>query len=476
MKKSLFALMAAAAFSAQSVEINPDGTGQVLLYPFYTVKSGFDTSINITNTTNTTKAVKVRFSEGKNTWEVLDFNLYLSPYDVWTAVLTKNQAGGVRLVTRDTSCTVPAIPAEGILFRNALYAGNDAEGNGEAEADQSLTRLEEGHLEVIEMGLVQNSASHPLATAIKHVNGVPNDCNAVTAAWDGGLWSADRNANMSAPTGGLYGSTQFINIPQGISTTVDATAIDNFWELSGNGNSANNRPGTSFPDLNGQVEEGLSLLKLGNKSSSVVANGGLVTSTWNETIDAVSAVLMARSISNDYYVNAGLNGATDWVISFPTKHFYVNGGESFNGLGPNRPPFKSSFDADNDEGACETVSLSYFDREEERNQVNTEVDFSPSVNPDTGPAICWETSRITFNNRSVFGASATLNNIEIPFSEGWAEIGFNGRLVSNESHRYIGLPVIGFSAVSLQNGQLNGGSTLANYATSTPHKRTRQIN
>ena len=57
---------------------NPEGTGEVLLFPFYDAENGNATNMHIVNTTEKVKAVKVRFLEYKASYEVLDFNLYLS--------------------------------------------------------------------------------------------------------------------------------------------------------------------------------------------------------------------------------------------------------------------------------------------------------------------------------------------------------------------------------------------------------------
>ena len=101
-RKSLYAALAGvsalgAAGAAQAVNVNPDGLGQVLLYPYYTVRtdatgSAFNTLLSVVNTTASSKAVKVRFLEGKNSREVIDFNLFLSPYDVWTAAVIPTAA------------------------------------------------------------------------------------------------------------------------------------------------------------------------------------------------------------------------------------------------------------------------------------------------------------------------------------------------------------------------------------------------
>ena len=52
--------------SAQAVNINPDGLGQVLLYPYYTTRGGNSTVLSVVNTSSDAKAVKVRFLEGEN--------------------------------------------------------------------------------------------------------------------------------------------------------------------------------------------------------------------------------------------------------------------------------------------------------------------------------------------------------------------------------------------------------------------------
>ena len=54
----------------------------------------YNTLLSVVNSTASAKAVKVRFLEGRNSREVLDFNLYLSAKDVWGAALVPNAAGG----------------------------------------------------------------------------------------------------------------------------------------------------------------------------------------------------------------------------------------------------------------------------------------------------------------------------------------------------------------------------------------------
>ena len=98
--------------SAQAVNINSDGLGQVLIYPYYTVNGGNTTVLSVVNTTDHAKAVKVRFKEGVNSREVLDFNLYLSAWDVWTAAIYDDD-GAPTLIVNDNSCTVPYLYGNG---------------------------------------------------------------------------------------------------------------------------------------------------------------------------------------------------------------------------------------------------------------------------------------------------------------------------------------------------------------------------
>ena len=96
-RKSLYAALAGVSAlgvtgAAQAVNLNPDGLGQVLIYPYYTTRAdaggnAYSSLLSVVNTTSSAKAVKVRFLEGKNSREVLDFNLFLSKHDVWTAAI-----------------------------------------------------------------------------------------------------------------------------------------------------------------------------------------------------------------------------------------------------------------------------------------------------------------------------------------------------------------------------------------------------
>src|SRR5688572_25345302 len=213
-RKALFTAVVAGlgvAGSAEAVFVAPNNTGQALLYPYYTVQNSgtnsWNTYISVVNTTDMAKAVKVRILEGQTSAEVLDFNLYLSPNDVWTAAIVPTSAddsSAGRILTADASCTAPAIPAGGEPFRNFQYSGQTAIG-----LSGSLARTREGYIEMIEM------AAWPPATdtydAVTHVNGVPDDCDYVR---DND--TATIAIDAVAPTGGLMGTGTLINVSNGL--------------------------------------------------------------------------------------------------------------------------------------------------------------------------------------------------------------------------------------------------------------------
>ena len=512
MKKALPAAIALAgslgfAAAANAVIVNHDGLGEVLLYSYYTTEDGNDSLINITNTTGQVKAVKVRFVESMNSQEVLDFNLYLSPYDVWTGAVTKT-ANGAKLVTNDTSCTVPAIPAGGAEFRNYEYAdiagvssvGNYSQGNG---GPQGTDRTRTGYLEVIEMGWVYDcpadgsgGTSCPStltpATWATHVNGKPALCAGIAALWTDSRspWARGfTNFLVSAPTGGLYGSSIIVNVEGGTDISEDATALSYFSDTV-----LHFAPGSTKPSLL-QADDWFVL----DDGSYGYADTG---------IDAVSAVLMKRSIANDYLTVAALNASTDWVVTMPTKRFYVNGwtpanaaereaGFTVSPATSSPEPFTSFWTSTELDGvagtACEQIGITYWNQEEGE-KTPSGIDFSPAPPGDAPFSLCYEANVIHINGGSVVGGGYTDSNLDLAsgFDAGWISVNLDNNLGGIENpnngqtyHRAVditvldspwgsgygyvtGLPVIGFSATQFVNGDVGG--LLSNYAGSTSHK------
>lgn len=68
----------AATGAAVAVNLSPQGTGQVLIYPYYTVNANQDTYFSVGNQSGFPQVLKVRFNEGRNGRPALDVDVVLA--------------------------------------------------------------------------------------------------------------------------------------------------------------------------------------------------------------------------------------------------------------------------------------------------------------------------------------------------------------------------------------------------------------
>jgi hypothetical protein len=446
------------AGTAQAVNLNPDGLGQVLIYPYYTSNDGNATILSVVNTTDSAKAVKVRFKEGFNSREVLDFNMYMSAYDVWVAAIADDE-GTPTLFIPDSTCTVP------YLYLNAAddskepgdegYAGAQEflpyayTGSNEDGGPTSIQRAAEGYFEMIEMGTLTNDSETAKklgsASAATHViddDGVqaPQDCGQLVDAWTrnpDGYWIDDEDIDIDRNSGGLFGGAAVINVANGTMFSYDARAIQGY-DKQPEGNHF--EPGDSHPSLDDGSENDATVF-------FGVPNDTAVTLNYIRSVDAVSAVFMHEFTMNEYNIQPGLHAASEWVMTFPTKNWYVDEGTldtgatewipdtddevGCNGWDPGEdypyydggsvlptgweqcnwlevdvpdapvPPFTSVFDGD----ACEPFLISIWDREENAGEGDN-PSSPPIVSPPPpgggtpGPksTICYEVNVLRFGN------------------------------------------------------------------------------
>lgn len=484
-QKSLYAALAGlgalgATGIAQAVSINPDGLGQVLIYPYYTVRTvptglvGSDAAYNslmsVVNTTASAKAVKVRFLEGKNSREVLDFNLYLSARDVWTAAIIPT-TDGAGVFTKDTSCTVPKVSNSASSptgFVNYAYVGDTG--------GDSLDRTREGYAEIIEMGDVVGST----AAAATHGSSGSPSCT------ESALTEPTAPNNTVPGSGGLFGSMTIINVLKGEEFAYNATALDGFSSRSLWANAGSIEP---------------TLAAVNPKTSVVVAGPNVfITPNWNANVatggnpvDPVSAVLMANNVMNEFVLDKETRSSTDWVVTFPTKREYVAVG-----TGSAQKLFQNNF---RDGKSCDDITLTLYDREERTRQA--EQGFSPPP-PVKATNICWEANVISYlqgggalpTKSSAFG-STNFIPISTDFVNGWAAMNFavsgsahqlvgpgstvfntaTGATGATASTTFVGLPVIGFASVIYENGTLTSGglNIQSNYGANYNHRTTRSI-
>jgi len=469
MKKNIISLavaatvLGAAAAQAGGQFVNPDKTGEVLLFPFFNADNGNATGMHIVNTTLQTKALKLRFVEYKNSDEVLDFNLYLSPRDHFAFAVIKDPSGtGGAIRTTDNSCTVPALGSA-----NGAFSGTQEEAGGVTtriqpfvnygyakDADASIERTLTGHLEVIEMGVVENvdakKGAHE-AFAKHGPTGVPASCAGLDASWAGGTWATNANAGITAPTGGLYGVAYHINVESAAAFGFEPTAIAD-WADGRN----HSDPGALFPAI-GNGGQAVAALQDGQGDdqyrSEVFASG----------IEATSAILQTTSISNDVMVIGDLGGMTDWVVTYPTKQVHVDVAKKASVV----PPFTDNWIGEKKESpACETVSISQWDREEAFT-ANTNG-FSPSPAA-TSTKMCNEVAVIAMGTSATSALSVTtgLTNVGFSYTEGWQEISFGQTMTDATGTVNVdGLPAIGFAAYKVNAGAMSYGNA-AEHKTNT---------
>ncbi|MEW8292864.1 MAG: hypothetical protein AB2672_20315 [Candidatus Thiodiazotropha endolucinida] len=394
--KSFIALLFMAATSTTfAVHINHDRTGQVALLPYYTVNNNFITNFTVTNTSGKYKAVRVRLLDSRIGADLLNINLYLSPYDVWNATLRMNPDTGLpNLITEDESCTYPA--------KAGLQAGIDLENPYTATTDADLT---EGYVEIIEMGDIADGAGpvldggfeaeidaggaadgainiaagdRSIPTGLLHdANGLPVDCSVVADAWEAGEVSTSsingfepgsmgtsgvaqdngdsarpydhtHNAGLVAPSGGINAYGIMINVATGSAFVQEGVHIGRYTTVAQHylpDDSVNYR----LPSLaSGDIREAYITNALGDDmkgdtlplteydTGALHDISPLPSVPMGSNPLPIAMVLSADTVSGPYFIDESVFGETDIVLTFPMrKHGIYNGGTLTNQLDPN---------------------------------------------------------------------------------------------------------------------------------------------
>lgn len=447
------------AAQAGAVHLDPRGSGQVLLFPYYTVNKQQQTYVTVVNTGNRAKIAHVAFREGYNGRSVMDFKVFLAPFDTWTGTVfaladVAGEGGeGAAILTSDRSCTAPDFWTEGHGSLGGMPYARFSSSNFGDGGPQGIARTREGHIEIVALADLTGS----LADAVSFRAGLPNDCSRVR--------NLDvANAETVAPTGGLVGDGAVINVGQGTYFSYRADALGGF---------------TSAVLLNDNVLEPLSAANDGSLSSTVTARvgvgGKLIEASYSaasvsERIDAVSAVLMADALYNEYVVQSSIGANSDWVITFPTKRFYTDPllwpGETA------AEPFVEMF---GEGGSCVRAQLTHFNRE---SAVAPNGGFGA---PFAEPRLCYGTNVLAFagtqaTQSAALGSRLLVRDFAVRLDAGHAALNLNP---TTEPHAlypslgairkvFHGLPTIGFWATNLVNNNVAGG-VMSNYSAAVPH-------
>jgi len=361
--------------TANHVFSNPGGVGHALITPYYTAQGVMSTAFNITNTdTKNGKVVKVRFRGASNSDDVMDFTVFLSPGDVWTASINQNVSNGkAQIATDDKSCTFPS-QTSGMWPADFSTDRLSVQLSGAQQA--ALTR--EGYIEVLNMANIPatvkgtadpygNPMPNPLFVATKHVGGV---APCTSSAIAGLMASATANivstasgalaAGLDSPTGGLMGAwgvfnTQQLAVYGGAQSAILAT---NESVLGHNGSASaapaliNFAPQTKTP-LDAVFPSGMSVSDYTNDvlllAGSVgippfIAPGNVGVRPVMYDLPDLSTPMVAgdsptdqaaklaiafekEMVLNDYVAAAAdantVSWMTDWVVAQPTRRYHA---------------------------------------------------------------------------------------------------------------------------------------------------------
>ncbi len=461
--------------TADAVTLNSSGVGEVIIVPYYTVQGGNETLISITNISPHTKAVRLRFRESQNGKSVQSVNLYLRSNDVWTGKITAtvdNKAA--KVITSDISCTFPDVLQHGLAFLSDKYS--DEVG----DAGPDLGRTKEGFIEIVEMGvIIDPEYEEAVKPVVGDEGGKDVTCGVHSGYWgDNGEWTKDRNAGMEGLSGGLMAEANIINVNGGVEYSQTLTVLEEFNNAE---ESLHYAPASDLPSLN----------------SAFPYETKMPDDAWASPVDAVSGLLMAERLLNGFSLNWEVESATDWIVTFPTKHFYTDPDL----VQEPKQPFTSIFEeTDGAMGACENVDFSYWNRE-------------TMSSDDTLPAqgvndidLCYVVNSVQFISPDSRVASnifdATLSDKELRlygdnYPNGWLGMNlfklvkdaqepfdasdFEYHIIENTNREiYTGLPVVGFAATRLANSNVGEGAAYAatsahRYIRPQPYKKSGEI-
>jgi hypothetical protein len=323
------------------VSVNAGGICHILVFPYFSAQGDNATLLSITNTDTTNgKLVKVRFRGAANSDDLFDFQVLMSPGDVWTAAVSKDATTGkAKLTTSDKSCTLPAsVSSTFNTDRLDPSATDDAKANG--------TR--EGYVEVINMGDISKSVYDTLSATsgaqatslfktVKHVAGVAPCATAVLQEKLGGLSTATGNAvqtgEVTAPTTGLTGDWIILNQANTAAWSGSATAL----QYSGSTNTV------FWPQKTGAVSTSTTAsaiaTDLANLTADPLLTSGVVAAQYFDLpdlstkyesysnaaaqADAITAELAVKAVRNQFVTSDDIAAVTDMLFSQPTRRYHV---------------------------------------------------------------------------------------------------------------------------------------------------------
>jgi len=469
----------------------PSGIGDALVVPYFSVQDGNATLINIINTddgtTNDGKVVKIRYRAARNSDDLFDFTLFLSPSDVYAMMISEGADGlpFLSVPSDETSCTLPAKAT----LNGAKFSTQRLDADMHTDVGV-IAGTREGYVEIINMGDVVSGSD--LADEIVHSAGVAKCTYSVLSSvqrddgtgagnlGDGFIGAGTSAANageiqVEAPTGGLTANWTIINVPGKSAWTGEASAFDYAAAQAQFFRQANAAPlvaGEALTDVTADFiflnAAPVTARAFDFPDFSTPYDNSADPVAWR---DFLTAILKTNLVANEYITGGVAAAETDWVFSQPTRRYHVAGRDADdNGqlsaaeedvLAANRV-YSGAYSFTTN---CTTIGSGtaqhYFDRNEQEVQGD---DIVISPNPvAAAPDLCGEVAVISFNRSGATTSGAiraelTVNDITTPFANGWAVLDLSTTIGGFNNN---GLPVIGNAMVRAYNPDANFGGTWA---------------
>ncbi len=399
--------------NATQLRLSVDGTGHILLVPYFSAQGNNGTLLNITNTDSVNgKAVKVRFRGASNSDDIYDFQVFLSPADVWTAAVTRGSDGRATLTTSDNSCTKPV---KSILNSNGFVTSRL---KGQAAA-QTL----EGYVEILNMADVVPSSA--LYTAIVHSSSTS------TPACSGSAWTAldtyGNTTGLTLPTTGLMANWIIINTTDagawsGAATAVAAVDSSGLAYATGNMVYSPQTAVSALTAMSLTSMDGFTADPLFRGTAPVIAPGlydlpDLSTPYFNGAVAETQASylsysLATRNVINEFLTDTSINSTTDWTLSSVTRRYsvalnYTGDARVYTTLTPYQFYTSANTTVINSQICVTNITPKAWDREEQSPTSTTDVVISPST-PASPLVFCGEANVLAINNAGVSGTLGAL--------------------------------------------------------------------
>jgi len=313
--------------TATKLTLNPNGIGHQLVFPYFTAQGDNATLLSIVNTDTTNgKLVKVRFRGASNSDDLYDFQVLMSPADVWTGAVSKDATTGIaKISTSDNTCTVPA--AIGGTFSTNRVDPRPAKGN-------SANETREGYVEVINMAdIPPTGAGSALYTAIKHDSKGVAACTATRLEASLGT-DTDKTGyvarGLSNPTGGLFGDWIILNQANTAAWSGAASALQALDNSNANaaaamvvwpqkvGNVTNTIADVTTDPIFTRTIITAQLYDLPDLSTPYVTGDTPASRAVNTT-----AEFAVKAFANQYVTSDDIAAVTDILFSQPTRRYHA---------------------------------------------------------------------------------------------------------------------------------------------------------